>query len=102
MMIAGFAAVCAILLGPSFSQNSASESHQKAKTEKSSEQQGPVIQAPTEAIPGTAVKLDEPAAPLLTLIEEEQPQVSHPVISSEQITRYLKVLFRTAIASNAP
>lgn len=103
MLIAGFVAACAILLGPTVSHHSNEWTSKKAKSEESSpSQQGPVIQAPSEAIPGTAVKLDEPSTPLITLIKEEAPRITYPVIRSEQVIRYFKILFRTIIASNAP
>jgi hypothetical protein len=93
MIIAGFIAVCAILLSPSFSQ---------VKIEKASEKETVLIQAPSDAIPGSAVKVDQPAVPLLTEIEEQEPKVYHPIVRSDRITRYLKVLFSTVIAPNAP
>ena len=93
MLIAGFIAVCAILLSPGFS-------HEKEK--KSTEKETVLIQTPTDAIPGSAVKMDQPGVPLLTQIEEPEKKQSYPIISTEQITRYLKVLFRTLIAPNAP
>ncbi len=61
-----------------------------------------LIPAPADAIPGSAIKVDEPSVPLLTEIEEQVPKISHPVVRSEQVTRFLKVLFRTVIAPNAP
>lgn len=95
MLVAGFFAVCAILLSPSFSQV-------KAKEQVKSEKTTVMIQTPSEAIPGSAVKVDEPSVPLLTEIEEQAPKQVHPIVRSEQVTRYLKVLFRTIIAPNAP
>jgi hypothetical protein len=95
MLIAGFIAVCAILLSPTFSQV-------KNKEQVKSEKTTVLTQAPSDAIPGNAIKVDEPAVPFLTQIEEQEPKSSHPIVRSEQITRYLKVLFRTVIASNAP
>lgn len=106
MLIAGFIAVCAILLSPSFSP---SKSKQTAKTEHpgshrdGEQQQGTWIQAPVDAIPGTsAVKLDEPTASILTFFDEEPAAESQPIVRSAEVIRYLKVLFRTVIASNAP
>ena len=93
MLVAGFFAVCAILLSPSFSN---------VKIEKKAEKETVLIQAPSDAIPGTAVKVDEPSVPLLTEIEEEQPKTVHPSVRPETIRRYLKVLFRTLISPNAP
>ena len=99
MLIAGFIAVCAILLSPSFSVSKIKET---AKTEKSGDQQGTLIQAPVDAIPGNAVKLDEPVSSLLSVFTEETEEEADAIVSSEKVIRYLKVLFRTVIASNAP
>jgi hypothetical protein len=93
MLVAGFIAVCAILLSPSFSQ---------VKLKKTAEKETVLIQAPSEAIPGSAVKIDEPAVPLLTEIEEQESKVYHPIVRSDRVVRYLKVLFSTVIAPNAP
>lgn len=93
MLVAGFIAVCAILMSPSFSQ---------VKLKKAAEKETVLIPTPSEAIPGSAVKVDEPSAPLLTEIEEQQPMRVHPIIRPERITRYLKVLLTTLIAPNAP
>lgn len=93
MLAAGFIAVCAILLSPSFSQ---------VKVKNSAEKETVLIQAPSDAIPGNAVKVQEPAVPLLTEIEEQEPRVFHPIVRSERVARYLQVLFRTLIAPNAP
>lgn len=93
MLTAGFIAVCAILLSPSFSQ---------VKVKKAAEKETVLIPTPSEAIPGSAVKVDEPSVPLLTEIEEQEPKVYTPIVRSERIARYLKVLFRTVIAPNAP
>jgi len=95
MLIAGFFAVCAILLSPSFSQV-------KYKEQVKNDKETVLIQAPTDAIPGSAVKMAEPEVPLLTLIEEQEPKRTYPVIRTEQVGRFLKVLFRTLIAPNAP
>lgn len=95
MLVAGFIAVCSILLSPSFSQV-------KYKKQVKNETETVMIQAPTDAIPGSAVKIEQPSVPLLTLIEEQEPKKTFPIIRSEQAGRYLKVLFRTLIAPNAP
>lgn len=93
MLVAGFIAVCAILLSPAFSQ---------VKEDKSTEKQTVLVQAPSEAIPGTAVKIDEPSIPLVAQIEEPQRKESFPSVDPKIVTRYLKVLLRTLIAPNAP
>lgn len=95
MLIAGFFAVCAILLSPSFSQA-------KYKEQVKNDNKTVLIQAPTDAIPGSAVKMAEPEIPVLTLIEEQEPNKTYPIIRSEQVGRLFKVLFRTLIAPNAP
>lgn len=92
MLVAGFIAVCAILLSPSFSQ---------VKVKKA-DKETVVIQAPSDAIPGSAVKVDEPSVPMLTEIQEQEPRPVHPILRSEQVARYLRVLLRTLIAPNAP
>lgn len=93
MLIAGFVAVCAILLSPAFSQ---------VKEKKSTEKETVLIQTPSEAIPGSAVTVDEPTIPVLTEIEEQAPKQVHDIVRTEQVANYLKVLFRTLIAPNAP
>jgi len=95
MLIAGFIAVCAILLSPTFSQV-------KGKEQVKSEKTTVLVQAPSDAIPGNAIKVDQPAVPFLTQIEEQEPKPAHPIVRTEQVARYLKVLFRTLIAPNAP
>jgi hypothetical protein len=92
-------AVCAILLSPTFSSVKFKE---QVKKEQSSDTEKVFVQAPSDAIPGSAVKVDQPAIPLLTQIEEVENKQSYPVVRSERVTRYLKLLFRTIIAPNAP
>ena len=93
MLIAGFIAVCAILLSPAFSQ---------VKEKKAAEKEIVLIQTPSEALPGNAVKMDQPAIPLLTRIEEPEKREFLPVINQKEVTKYFKVLLRTLIAPNAP
>jgi len=93
MLIAGFVAVCAILFSPTFTH---------VKKEKSAGKETVLVQAPSEAIPGTAVSLDEPVIPVITEIEEQPSRAVHPIVRTEQAAKYLKVLFRTLIAPNAP
>lgn len=101
MVVAGLFAVLAILISPSVSFNS--KSKELVKTEKSADQKEvTTISAPTEAIPGSAVKLDEPSAPLISLWETKEVKEPKPLINPDEVVRYLKVLFRTIIASNAP
>ncbi len=93
MLVAGLIAVFAILLTPSVSQ---------VKVKKSAEKETVLVQAPTDAIPGSAVKMDQPSIPLLTEVEETEKKDFLPVISSREVTKYFKVLLRTLIAPNAP
>ena len=93
MLIAGFIAACAILLSPGFSQ---------VKKEKITENQTVFVQAPTDAIPGSAVSVDEPEIPLITEVAEPEKKHFLPVITSREVTKYFKVLLRTLIAPNAP
>lgn len=93
MLVAGLLAVCAILMSPSFSQ---------VKKEKAADKETVLIPAPSEAIPGTAIKVDEPEVPLLTQLDEPEQPRTRPLVRTDQVARYLKVLFRTLIAPNAP
>ncbi len=94
MLIAGFFAVCAILLSPSFSQ--------VKQEKKTAEKETVLVQAPSEAIPGTAIKIDEPAIPVLTQIEEPKTKEFLPDFAPRAATKYFEVLLRTLIAPNAP
>ena len=93
MLVAGVFAVFAILLSPSFSQ---------VKEKKSAEKETVLIQAPSDAIPGTAVKMQQPSIPVVTYIEESEKKEFVPAVSTREITKYFKVLLRTLIAPNAP
>jgi hypothetical protein len=93
MLAAGLIAVCAILLSPTFSQ---------VKEKKSTDKETVLIPAPSDAIPGNAVKVDQPAIPFLTKIEEQPSKEVHHIVGTELATKFLKVLFRTLIAPNAP
>ena len=99
MLAAGIVAVCAILLSPSFSHVKFKE---QVKKEQSSDKDTLLIPAPADAIPGSAVKLDEPSLPLLSELPEPEKKVSHPIVRPDDVVRYLKVLFRTLISPNAP
>jgi len=98
MLVAGLIAVCAILLSPTLSHVKFKEQVKKEQPEKDTV----LIPAPSVAIPGSAVKLDQPSIPVLSQVDEPEKRVSHPVVRSEHVTRFLKVLFRTVIAPNAP
>jgi len=99
MLAAGFIAVCAILLSPGFSHVKLKD---QVKKEQTSDKETLLVPAPADAIPGSAVKLQEPAVPVLTQIDEPKKIVSHPIVRSDKVIRFLKVLFRTIIAPNAP
>jgi len=92
MLIAGFIAACAILLSPGFSPKKAPAEKEKVV----------LIQAPSDAIPGSAVKIDQPEIPVLTQIEETEKKNFLPEFVTREVTKYFKVLLRTLIAPNAP
>jgi hypothetical protein len=61
------------------------------------------VQAPTDAIPGHAVQVDDSSEFKLiaTLLDSvETPEV--PSFPTEEVGQFLKVLFRTLISPNAP
>ncbi len=103
MIVAGFLAVCAILVSPTLSPKQVSNAkvEQKSATD-SKEVPGPTIQAPTEAIPGTAMKMDEPSVPLVTELKTVEVPPPTDAMSPAPVARFLKVLLRTIIAPNAP
>ena len=101
MLTAGFVAVIGILCSqPFFVSKQAS----KPATEQSDDKRAEAfIQAPAEAIPGHAVQVDDSSEFQLisTLLDsEENPEV--PQLPAEEVGQFLKVLFRTLIAPNAP
>ncbi|MEI9917893.1 MAG: hypothetical protein WDO14_03715 [Bacteroidota bacterium] len=96
MLVAGLIAVCAILLSPGFSQT------KKEKAAGTPEKETVLIQTPSDAIPGSAVSVDEPAIPVITEIAEPEKKQQLPAIAAKQVTKYFKVLLRTLIAPNAP
>ena len=95
MLAAGLIAVCAILLSPGFSQT------KKQKT-TTAEKETVLIQTPSEAIPGSAITVDEPAIPVITEIAEPEKKELLPTFIAREVTKYFKVLLRTLIAPNAP
>jgi len=94
MLVAGLVAVLAILLSPTFSPDQTQK--------KAAEKETVLIQAPADAIPGSAVKIDQPEIPLLSQIEEPETKSFLPEISAKEVTKYFKILLRTLIAPNAP
>ena len=93
MLVAGLIAVCAILLSPGFSPS---------KKDKAAEKETVLIQAPSDAIPGSAITVDEPVIPVITEIAEPEKIDLLPTIDPKEVTKYFKVLLRTLIAPNAP
>ncbi len=103
MIIAGFLAVCAILASPALSPTQVAKTKiEKKAAPDSKEVPGPTVQAPTEAIPGTAMKMDEPSVPLVTELDAVEVPSPTEVVSSVPVAQFLKVLLRTVIAPNAP
>jgi len=94
MLVAGLIAVFAIFLSPTFSP----EKTQK----KTAEKEAVLIQVPADAIPGSAVKIDQPEIPVLSRIEETEKKNFLPEIAIREVTKYFKLLLRTLIAPNAP
>ena len=95
MLIAGFIAVCAILLSPAVSKP-------QVKKDKATEKETVLVQAPSDAIPGSAVKMEQPSIPVLTEIKEAEKKEFLPPIDTREATKYFKILLRTLIAPNAP
>jgi hypothetical protein len=102
MLVAGFIAVASILSGQSLYNGGLSGSKARAATEQS-EEQVTVILAPTDAIPGHAVQVDDSSAFhfIATLFESEDEPERGPV-PVKRIGHFFQVLFRTLIAPNAP
>ncbi|HEX8059590.1 MAG TPA: hypothetical protein VF473_01580 [Cyclobacteriaceae bacterium] len=98
MLAAGLIAACAILLSPGFSH----PKKEKVNTAHGAEKETVLIQAPSEAIPGNAVTVNEPVIPVITEIAEPEKIELLPAIDAKEVTKYLKVLFRTLITPNAP
>jgi hypothetical protein len=96
MLAAGLIAACSILLSPGFSQA------KKEKVNGAAEKETVLIQTPSDAIPGSAVSVDEPVIPVITEIVELEKKELPPAIVAKQVTKYFKVLLRTLIAPNAP
>ncbi len=102
MLAAGLLAVAVILISSSTKQVSA-HSKEKAKTEQGEKSAQTYVSAPTEAIPGSAVKVDEPAPSLQeVLFGVEEEEVEIPTRTGKELMRYMKVLFRAIISPNAP
>lgn len=93
MLATGVLAVCVILLSAGFSPS---------KKDKAAEKETVLVQAPSEAIPGTAVTVDEPVIPVITEIAEPEKVDLLPTIDAKEVTKYFRVLLRTLIAPNAP
>lgn len=104
MLLAGLLAVGVILLSSSFPTNRATKETAKAKTEQNSDEKAQTfVSAPTEAIPGTAVKIHDSAPSLLeTLVPAEEEKSELPQALAKELVRYFKVLFTAFISPNAP
>jgi len=103
MLAAGFVAMVGILCSQTFFHADGQTAKAKATTEQSSEKQQIVFQAPSDAIPGHAVQVDDSSAFhfIATLFEpEDEPEL--PLVPAERIGHFFEVLFRTLIAPNAP
>jgi hypothetical protein len=102
MLLAGFIAVAGILGSQSLYNNGLAGSGMKSSTEQA-EKQVTAIQAPTDAIPGHAVQLDDSSVFhfIATIFDpEDEPEL--PQVPVERIGHFFEVLFRTLIAPNAP
>jgi hypothetical protein len=101
MLAAGFVAVIGILCSQPYF---ASTQTAKAPTGQSDEKQSVTfIQAPAEAIPGHAVQVDDSSAfHLISTFFVEKEDHDQPEVPAKELGRFLKVLFRTLIAPNAP
>lgn len=104
MLVAGLLAVGVILLSSSINADRASKAVAKAKTEQNSEEKAQTfVSAPTEAIPGSAVKIQDSTPSLLeTLVPEAEEKSELPQALAKELVRYFKVLFTTFISPNAP
>jgi hypothetical protein len=99
MLAAGLIAACAILLSPGFSPSKKARSNGSNGT---AEKETVLIQAPSDAIPGSAVTVNEPVIPVITKIAEPEKIELLPTVDPKEVTKYFKVLLRTLIAPNAP
>lgn len=103
MLAAGLLAVGVILLSSTFNKIQAAQVA-KAKTEQKASDTQAYVSAPTEAIPGTAVKLAQDSSPSLleTIFADTQEEETMPPPVAKELVRYFKVLFRAIISPNAP
>jgi hypothetical protein len=101
MLAAGFVAVIGILCSQPFF---ASKQKAGASTEQSDDTRAEVsIQAPADAIPGHAVQVDDSSEfHLITTLLDSAEKPETPSVPAEKVGQFLKVLFRTLIAPNAP
>jgi hypothetical protein len=101
MLAAGFVAVIGILCSQPFF---ASKQKARPSTEQSDEKRAEVsIQAPADAIPGHAVQVDDSSEfHLISTLLDSAEKPETPLVPAEKVGQFLKVLFRTLIAPNAP
>jgi len=101
MLVAGFVAALGILCSqPLF----ASKATAKAASEQSDDKQADtLIQAPGDAIPGHSMQVDDSSAfhLIATFFVADEGQ-DRPQVPAQEVGQFLKVLFRTLIAPNAP
>jgi hypothetical protein len=101
MLAAGLLAVAVILISSSMSVEAQTK---KAKAEQNQEEAAQTfVSAPTEAIPGSAVKMEDATPSLLEVLipsSEEKPIQPSPV--AKELVHYFKILFRAFISPNAP
>lgn len=102
MLVAGLLAVLVILLSSSFKTTTIVQ--EKAKKEHAGEESAATyVSAPTEAIPGTSVKMEDAThavGKLLLLEEREKPTFTRTI--ARELVSFFKVLFRAIISPNAP
>lgn len=101
MLVAGFIAAIAILCSQPLASSRVTA---KASTEQADDSSAETfIQAPSDAIPGHSVQVDDSSAShvITTFLEIEETPVLPP-IGAQQLGRFLKVLLSTVISPNAP
>jgi hypothetical protein len=102
MLLVGFIAVASILGSQSLYNDGLTRSKVKSPTDQS-DQQLTSIQAPTDAIPGHAVQLDDSSVfHFIATIFDSEDEPELPQVPAERIGHFFEVLFRTLIAPNAP
>jgi len=102
MLLTGILAALVIMLSPSVSGVDLCVK-EKLKTEKQANTDAKVSVAPADAVTSpVAVQIDEHSPSLLQQIFQAENAEDTPVVDLNEFVPYLKVLFRTLIAPNAP